>query len=132
MDEDKLFNKMVNKVFTSSLNVYLPAEANTLTLENIIDILQSDDNEIKTPPLTLGAVIVGLNEFYDPEHVCPSYEPCEICIKNGVYNRTTFTTMKQIMLAFAMKERFNMIWDSAEETWVVAQRTMRNDRNKRG
>lgn len=122
MDKDELFNKMVNKIFTSNPNMYLPSEVNTLTLENIINILQSEDREILTPPLTLGAVIVGLHDFYDPESICLRDEPCEKCKIKGKYNRTTFTTMKQILLAFAMQERFNLKWDSAKEEWVACER----------
>lgn len=88
------------------------------TLEDLIDLCQTEDPEIKTPALTLGAVIQGLHEFYDPEHFCPSDETCDECKTKGNYRRRAFKTIKQYMLAFTMQERFNKVWSIALGEWV--------------
>lgn len=66
---------------------------------------------------TLCAKISMFHEFYDPEFYCPeSTAPCKACSSLGKHRRTTFTTLKQFLLAFVMEERWKKAWDG--KSWI--------------
>ena len=66
---------------------------------------------------TLGAVIQGLYEFYEPEHYClnadDAFRPCN-CASIGVERRKEFDMIEQFALAFVMEELYNKRWDGTK------------------
>jgi len=111
------------------------------------------DNTVKTSPFhgpprvdtlldmlkkthTVGAVLQGLYEFYEPEHFCPDQGneliTCN-CASKGVERRKGFESVEQFALAYVMDELYKKQWNGRH--WVSrhtipSNTSARHDANK--
>ena len=65
----------------------------------------------------MGAMIMDLYWFYDPEHFCTSddseYSTCT-CKQKGIERRTRFGSIEQLWLAVVMNEKYKKEWNGIE------------------
>ncbi len=59
--------------------------------------------------------ILDMNKL-SKESNCPDRDPCKECCELGKFNRTTYTSMEQLWLAFVMKELYSKQWNG--NNWI--------------
>jgi hypothetical protein len=89
---------------------HLPREGESLSWlprqDQLLDMLKGTH--------TVGAVLQGLYEFYEPEHFCPDADNDVVtcgCEALGVERRKGLDTIEQFALAYVMDELYKKRWD---------------------